>query len=98
MSSDDKKTCLLLSSRRMQTHSRCASLSISADNCSLPMLLSTASAAWVICRVLVPAVEVVQPDNLHQPQERKDERDKRRQVSENSAANAGMLFSFGFCA
>ena len=42
----------------------------------------------------VPAVEVVQPDNLHQPQERKDERDKRRQVSENSAANAGMLFFF----
>lgn len=24
----------------------------------------------------VPAVEVVQPDNLHQPQERKDERDQ----------------------
>ena len=43
---------------------------------------------------LVPAVEVVQPDNLHQPQEREDERDKRRQVSENSAANAGMLFFF----
>ena len=42
----------------------------------------------------IPAVEVVQPDNLHQPQEREDERDKRRQVSENSAANAGMLFFF----